>query len=415
MNRKLTFLDFFAGIGGFHKGMEQAGHECVGFCEFDKYATASYTSMYLLTDEQREHLSALDLKKRQKEILKDEYRNGMWYSDDIRRVNAGNVPYADCWCFGAPCQSFSVAGKRAGLDGQSGLIKEVFRILGEQEERDRPEWLIYENVAGMLSSSRGFDFLAILCEMEKLGYNIEWDTFNSKDWGVPQNRVRVYTVGHLRKRGSARVFPLEGPGGENSLEIKQIGMRGGTNRNNPQRNRVYDVEGLAPTLNAGMGEGGNTEPDVAIKILAHRKGYRRNTQVFAPDGITETLSTCQGGGREHHTVVPIEVIGNLSSTGQSDMDVMSPNGVMRTSDTMHEPKKVAIPIDISLKDGIGGVLNVSHTLMSRDYKGIGNQRMTAVMEIIPSETLNSPVFIDKNRGGSARNSKHPDGKRGQGR
>lgn len=111
-----------------------------------------------------------------------------------------------------------------------------------------------------------------------------------------------------------------------------------------------------------MGEGGNTEPDVAIKILAHRKGYRRNTQVFAPDGITETLSTCQGGGREHHTVVPIEVIGNLSSTGQSDMDVMSPNGVMRTLDTMREPKEVAIPIDISLKDGIGGgVERVAYT------------------------------------------------------
>ena len=83
--------------------MELAGHKCVGFCEFDKFATASYTSMHLLSDEQRNYLETLDLKKRQKEILKDEYRNGEWYANDIRNVNAGNVPKCDCWCFGAPC------------------------------------------------------------------------------------------------------------------------------------------------------------------------------------------------------------------------------------------------------------------------------------------------------------------------
>jgi DNA (cytosine-5)-methyltransferase 1 len=174
MVRKLKFLDLFAGIGGFHYGMTQAGHECVGFCEFDKYAVASYTSMYLITDEQRKYLATLDLKKRQKEILKEEYRNGIWYANDIRNVTGGSVPNADIWCFGSPCQSFSLAGKRAGLEGESGLIREVFRILGEIEESSRPEWLIYENVKGMFSSNRGFDFLAILLEMESLGYDIEW-------------------------------------------------------------------------------------------------------------------------------------------------------------------------------------------------------------------------------------------------
>ena len=99
----MKFIDFFAGIGGFRKGMELAGHECVGFCEFDKFATASYISMHLLTDEQRKVLEELPLKKRQKEILKDEYRNGEWYANDIRRVYTGDIPKADCWCFGFPC------------------------------------------------------------------------------------------------------------------------------------------------------------------------------------------------------------------------------------------------------------------------------------------------------------------------
>lgn len=100
---RVKFIDFFAGIGGFRRGMELAEHECVGFCEFDKFATASYISMHLLTDEQRKRLNELPQKKRQKEILKDEYRNGEWYANDVRRVCADDIPKADCWCFGFPC------------------------------------------------------------------------------------------------------------------------------------------------------------------------------------------------------------------------------------------------------------------------------------------------------------------------
>lgn len=99
----MKFIDFFAGIGGFRRGMELAGHECVGFCEFDKFATASYISMHLITDSQRKYLESLPMKQRQKEILKEEYRNGEWYANDIRRVYAGDIPKADCWCFGFPC------------------------------------------------------------------------------------------------------------------------------------------------------------------------------------------------------------------------------------------------------------------------------------------------------------------------
>ena len=157
---RMKFIDLFAGIGGFRRGLELAGHRCVGFCEFDKFAVASYTAMHLLTDSQRIKLKDLSLKDRQKEILKDEYRNGEWYANDIRNVHASELPGADCWCFGAPCQDFSISGKRKGLEGdRSSLVREVFRILEEFQEKDRPEWLIYENVKGMLSSNRGLDYL----------------------------------------------------------------------------------------------------------------------------------------------------------------------------------------------------------------------------------------------------------------
>lgn len=247
--------------------MELAGHKCKGFCEFDKFAVASYTSMHLITEKQRKYLATLDLKKRQKEILKDEYRNGEWYSPDIRSIRADDVPRVDCWCFGAPCQDFSVAGKRAGLDGdRSSLVREVFRILRATREEDRPEWLIYENVKGMLSSNRGFDFLTILLEMDELGYDCEWQIINSKYHDVPQNRERVYTIGHLRAKGRKQVFPLRGADEEDSVcEVKQIGQRNRPGRDTLNQYRVYDSEGIAPCLNKM--DGGGLEPHTAIPMF----------------------------------------------------------------------------------------------------------------------------------------------------
>nr|DAH09549.1 MAG TPA: Cytosine specific methyltransferase [Caudoviricetes sp.] len=254
----MKFIDFFAGIGGFRRGMELAGHECVGFCEFDKFATASYISMHLLTEERRKALEDIPIKKRQKEILKEEYRNGEWYSNDIRRVYAGDVPKADCWCFGFPCQDISVAGKQAGFQGnRSSLFFRVMYLVGQLKEEDKPTYLFIENVKNLLSVNGGWDFARLLIEMEQWGYDAEWQVLNSKDFGVPQNRERCFIIGHLRGRSTAKVFPIEGTDGKNS-----------------------------------------------IQIIGYRNEYKRNTQVFAQDGITEALSACQGGEREHHTAFP---------------------------------------------------------------------------------------------------------------
>lgn len=166
----MKFIDFFAGIGGFRKGMEMAGHECVGFCEFDKFATASYTSMHLIKEEQREFLNKMPLKQRQKEILKEEYRNGEWYANDIRRVYAGDIPKADCWCFGFPCQDISVAGKQLGFQGnRSSLFFRVMYLIGQLEEEDKPTYLFIENVKNLLSVNGGWDFARLLIEMEQGG------------------------------------------------------------------------------------------------------------------------------------------------------------------------------------------------------------------------------------------------------
>lgn len=166
----MKFIDWFAGVGGFRRGMELAGHECVGFCEFDKYAVMSYTAMHLCTPEQLEFLSTLPMKERQKEILKDEYRNGEWFANDIRRVYAGDIPDSDCWCFGFPCQDISVAGKQLGFTGnRSSLFFRVMYLLGQLEEEKRPTYLFIENVKNLLNVNGGWDFARLLVEMDRGG------------------------------------------------------------------------------------------------------------------------------------------------------------------------------------------------------------------------------------------------------
>ena len=244
----MKFIDLFSGVGGFTRGLELAGHECIGHCELDKFAEASYRSMHTITEEQRKYLLSLPLKQRQKEILKEEYLNGEWYESDITK--ARNIPRADIWTFGAPCQDFSIAGRRAGLDGgRSSLVREVFRLLEEREKEDRPEWIIYENVKGMLSSNRGDDYFEILASLDELGYDVEWQNINSK-WFVPQNRERIYTIGHLRGRGGSKILPLKGASGENYLKQLIPGKQG---------NRVYNSDGISCTLSSlGGGQGAKT-------------------------------------------------------------------------------------------------------------------------------------------------------------
>lgn len=287
----MKFIDFFAGIGGFRRGMELAGHECAGFCEFDKFATASYISMHLLTEEQRKELEKLPIKQRQKEILKEKYRNGEWYANDIRRVYAGDIPKADCWCFGFPCQDISVAGKQAGFQGnRSSLFFRVMYLAGQLKEEDKPTYLFIENVKNLLSVNGGWDFARLLIEMEQWGYDAEWQVLNSKDFRVPQNRERCFIIGHLRGRSTSKVFPIEGTDGENSVSLNLFGCLNGRNS---QQDRVYSGDGLAPTISTKPG--GNTEPKVSIKIIGEISSSQ-DGKILSTDGIANTLDTsCNQG------------------------------------------------------------------------------------------------------------------------
>lgn len=279
--------------------MELAGHECVGFCEFDKFATASYISMHLLTEEQRKTLEDIPIKKRQKEILKEEYRNGEWYANDIRRVYAGDIPKADCWCFGFPCQDISVAGKQAGFQGnRSSLFFRVMYLVGQLKEEDKPTYLFIENVKNLLSVNGGWDFARLLIEMEQWGYDAEWQVLNSKDFRVPQNRERCFIIGHLRGRSTSKVFPIEGTDGENSVSLNLFGCLNGRNS---QRDRVYSGDGLAPTISTKPG--GNTEPKVSIKIIGEINSSQ-DGKILSTDGI----ANCHSAGHRNNPKIAIPVL-----------------------------------------------------------------------------------------------------------
>jgi len=234
----MKFIELFAGIGGFRYGLENVTaskreqsrvskeskeltsnqhiklgtqqFDCVYANEWDKYATQIY----------RRHYGEIDTR-------------------NIRDVS--EFPDFNLLTAGFPCQDFSIAGKRAGLDGTRGtLFYEIARILKQK----RPRHFLLENVKGLLSAQDGKNFPTILGVLSDLGYRVEWMVLNSKHFGVPQNRERVFIIGHLRGECSGEVFPV----GENtgqSLKEYTSGQSQGC--------RVYDTEGISQTLASEAG------------------------------------------------------------------------------------------------------------------------------------------------------------------
>lgn len=279
----MNFIDFFAGIGGFRKGMENAGHKCVGFCEIDKHAIASYTMMHLITPLQLEYIVSIptplksngerNTNQRQKEVIKDVYKNGEWYAKDVSKLQANDIPNADCWCFGFPCQDVSVAGKRIGFDGdRSSLFRQIMYLLNQIPTEIKPTYLLIENVKNLISVTKGTDFAEVLSLLDENGYDAEWQVVNSADYGVPQNRERIFIVGHLRGKRSSKVFPIQGNSAENNIK-QLIGGR--------QAERLYDIEGLSVNL-IGVGGGMGAKTGLyAIPVLTpDRVNKRQNGRRF---------------------------------------------------------------------------------------------------------------------------------------
>nr|DAT16303.1 MAG TPA: Cytosine specific methyltransferase [Bacteriophage sp.] len=258
----MNFLDLFAGIGGFRLGMERAGHKCVGYCEIDKYARLSYNAIHNTEGE-------IDYKDIT-EVTNEEFRK-------LR----GKV---DIICGGFPCQAFSIAGNQLGFEDARGTL---FYEIARAAEQVKPRYLFLENVRNLLSHDKGKTFTRMLKILDELGYDAEWQVLNSKNFGVPQNRERVFIIAHLRGECTYRVFPIRGEDEKLNTngEINQVGNIGKSDNfgGNPQVTRVYDINGISPTLNTM--QGGGREPKIVVPVLTpDRVEKRQNGRRFKTNG-----------------------------------------------------------------------------------------------------------------------------------
>ena len=156
----MEFLDLFSGIGGFRRGLERSGHRCIGHVEIDKYANISYMAMYGLSyckyGKCGEGNCCRICSKEVREHCDGSKCTGEWFAKDIKQLTAGEIPRAEIWTFGFPCTDISLSGKRAGLAGErSGLFFTVAGLLKSTPTKDKPRFLIVENVKHLLSSERG--------------------------------------------------------------------------------------------------------------------------------------------------------------------------------------------------------------------------------------------------------------------
>lgn len=265
----MKFLDLFAGIGGFRLGMESAGHECIGFCEIDKFARASYKAIHDTKGEIELH--------------------------DITRVTdeeIRNIGHVDVICGGFPCQSFSIAGSRRGFEDTRGTL---FFEIARFADILKPKYLFLENVKGLLNHDRGNTFKTILGALDGLGYDTEWQVLNSKNFSVPQNRERVFIIGHLREGRTRRVFPIIRENAKSDNQQSKIEIVGNTKNPNGTRQGtrsiVHSTNGIIGTLTATDYK----EPkQVAIPVLTpDRANKRQNGRRFKADGEPMFTLTAQ--------------------------------------------------------------------------------------------------------------------------
>ena len=243
----------FSGIGGFELGIFNSEPEhkdfrddyvCVGFSEVNKYAI---------------------------EIYKKHFPHKNF--GDATRIIPEELPNFDFLCGGFPCQAFSIAGKRGGFkDTRGTLFFEIARILSVK----RPKLLLLENVKGLLSHDNGRTFGTILATLSELGYICQWQVLNSKDFGVPQNRERVFIVGHLGIERFRKVFPLQKDDG---LSTERQGQ-------------------ISPTITSRYYKQGQSDPYVVegdIKMREITKGQSQGYRVYDIDGISSTIAGESGG------------------------------------------------------------------------------------------------------------------------
>lgn len=194
MQKKYTFIDLFAGIGGFHTAMHYVGGRCVFASEWDKNARLSYEANYKGIEP--------------KLFLKDKEGKYLYFNEDINDVLPSEIPNFDICCGGFPCQPFSVAGLKRGFEDTRGtLFFSIANIIKEKINAGHPPRVLFlENVRGLKNHDQGNTLKVILATLEELGYNYSVEVLNAKYFGVPQNRERLFIIAWYKKLIDVDIF-----------------------------------------------------------------------------------------------------------------------------------------------------------------------------------------------------------------
>ena len=247
---KYKVASFFAGIGGFDLGLEKAEMEVVFQCEINSFCGS---------------------------VLKKNWPETPLHTD-IDTLSHLDIPDSNVWCGGFPCQDVSLAnqGKRKGLLGErSGLFFTYAKLIKER----RPDWIIIENVPGLLNSNNGEDFRTIIETLDELGYGLSWRILDAKHFGTPQRRRRVYIIGSFGDMRSARVLF-----DSSSIEVSNTPSSG-----EKPRNSIRYVNGLSETniysiQHAGIGRKPSAGPQA--------KGYRNDGETYTLDSRGSSDAVC---------------------------------------------------------------------------------------------------------------------------
>ncbi|WP_204174241.1 DNA cytosine methyltransferase [Staphylococcus sp. GDY8P19P] len=288
----MKFIDICSGIGGFRSALENNGHECLAFAEIDKYAKQSYRAIYDTDGEE-------DL-------------------DDITTITDEHFRFyrrqCDIITGGFPCQAFSIAGNRRGFDDTRGTI---FFHIARAIKEIQPSYVLLENVKGLFSHDKGRTFGTIIQALDELGYVTEWGLFNSKYWGVPQNRERVYIlVTRKDVYNRPKLFDLLKQQTEVTTRLIDVledevdekyylseektkkltlneDLSGRLNHYDYRDvNSIHSTEKISPTLNTM--QGGDRQPKVAVPVLTpDRVNKRQNGRRFKEDGESMFTLTSQ--------------------------------------------------------------------------------------------------------------------------
>lgn len=262
-DEKIRYFSMFTGVGGFELGIGERG-ECVGFSEIDKYSN---------------------------QLLANKFPNITNFGD-ATKINPRELPDFDMLCGGFPCQAFSIAGKRKGFNDTRGtLFFEVARII----EVKRPKIVFLENVKGLLNHDKGKTFSIIIQTISELGYDVQWMVLNSKFFGVPQNRERVFIIGSIRGEPRPEILPFRENFSKDFKQLEKKPMIIGTTKSDTARGTnsrswVHDINGIIGAVNSTEYK---QPKQIAVSCAYRTRTYRNQggTIEMRKDNIANQLTS----------------------------------------------------------------------------------------------------------------------------